>query len=208
MQTAEKTICRGNTGENEVRLHCTMCSASRSQAFLILVQCGSLLASLIYLPPAFVSTKLNNYSLSSKELYVLWVAAVFIQKNAQFTKSEQSSCFCNSAKSVFLFMNTECQLEKLRFRWEKWLATWTKSSFTVKSENLGDWRPPFRGRSDPLGSQLTGREGWSKQRKGDDNGTEGDTVVKLVRGTPWVGGECKLKKFVDTAIVGRRTANK
>ena len=172
-----------------------MCSASRSQAFLILVQCGSLLASLIYLPPAFDSTKLNNYSLSSKELYVLWVAAVFIQKNAQFTKSEQSSCFCNSAKSVFLFMNTECQLEKLRFRWEKWLATWTKSSFTVKSENLGDWRPPFRGRSDPLGSQLTGREGWSKQREGDDNGTEGDTVVKLVRGTPWVGGECKLKKF-------------
>ena len=59
-----------------------------------------------------------------------------------------------------------------------------------------------------MGSQLTGREGWSKQRKGDDNGTEGDTVVKLVRGTPWVGGECKLKKFVDTAIVGRRTANK
>ena len=77
----------------------------------------------------------------------------------------------------------------------KWLATWTKSSFILKSENLGDWRPPFRGRSDPLGSQLPGREGWSKESKGGDNGTEADTVVKLIRGTPWVGGECKLKQF-------------
>lgn len=30
------------------------------------------------------------------------------------------------------------------------------------------------------------------------------TLVKLVRGTPWVGGECKEGSFVDTAIVSRR----
>lgn len=90
---------------------------------------------------------------------------------------------------------TECQLEKLRFGWEKSLTTWTKSSFTPKSENLGDWRPPLRGRSDPLGSQLAGREGWSKWSKRGDSGTAGVAVVKLGRGTPWVGGQCKLKKF-------------